>query len=58
MFLENNGNLSLQFYVKQIVVENLHNVQELISEIKAGQKQINNSIENLFSQLKNIGIEI
>jgi len=56
--LENNGNLSLQFYVKQIVVENQHNTQDLIFDIKSRQKLINNSIENLFSQLKNIGIEI
>jgi hypothetical protein len=26
-------------------------------EIKAGQMQINESIDNLFTQLKNIGIE-
>jgi type I restriction enzyme M protein len=56
--IDNNGNLSLQLYVKQIVVENGHKTENLISEIKDGQKQINNSIDNLFSQLKNIGIDV
>lgn len=55
--IDNNGNLSLQLYVKQIVIENGHKTENLISEIKAGQKQINNSIDNLFAQLKNIGID-
>jgi hypothetical protein len=56
--LENNGNLSLQLYVKQAEVANEHNTEELIADIKAGQKQINASLENLFIQLKNIGIEV
>ncbi len=56
--LNNNGNLSLQLYVKQVAIENDHDTQDLISEIKSGQKQINTSLENLFSHLKNIGIEI
>lgn len=55
--LANNGNLSLQLYVKQAVIDNIHNTQDLIKEIKAGQKQINSSLENLFNQLKNLGIE-
>jgi hypothetical protein len=55
--LENNGNLSLQLYVKQAIVDNLHNTEDLLHEIKIGQKEINSSIENLFVQLKNIGIE-
>jgi hypothetical protein len=55
--LENNGNLSLQLYVKQAEVANEHNTVDLIKEIKTGQKQINASLENLFTQLKNIGIK-
>jgi type I restriction enzyme M protein len=55
--LQNNGNLSLQLYVKQVVQTSEHNTEQLIEEIKAGQLQINNSLENLFTQLKNIGIE-
>jgi len=56
--LENNGNLSLQLYVKQAVLNNEHNTEKLIAEIKAGQTQINVSLENLYAQLKNIGIEV
>jgi len=56
--LENNGNLSLQLYVKQITVENEHNTQRLIADIKTGQEQINFSLENLFTQLRNIGVEV
>ena len=55
--LENHGNLSLQLYVKQIsrVAEN--STQELILRIKEGQSKINISVDNMLSQLKNIGIE-
>ena len=49
--------MSLQLYVKQAVVDNKHNTQDLIAEVKASQKQINASLENLFTQLKNIGIK-
>jgi type I restriction enzyme M protein len=56
--LENNGNLSLQLYVKQVSNEIEHNTKVLLSEIMSGQNQVNVSLENLFSQLKNIGIEI
>lgn len=56
--LKNNGNLSIQLYVKQTAIDNKHNTEELITEIKAGQKKITSSIENLFTQLKNIGIEV
>ena len=55
--LENNGNLSLQLYVKQKANGIEHNTEDLLTEIKSGQKQINASIETLFSQLKNIGID-
>jgi type I restriction enzyme M protein len=56
--LENNGNLSLQLYVKQASTGIEHNTKDLLTEIKSGQKQINTSTETLFTQLKNIGIEI
>jgi len=55
--LENNGNLSVQLYVKQAVIDNTDNTQDLISEIRSGQKQINSSLDDLFTQLKNIGIK-
>lgn len=56
--LENNGNLSLQLYVKQVSNGIEHKTEDLMQEIKSGQQQINDSVNNLFSQLKNIGIEI
>ena len=56
--LENNGNLSVQLYVKQVTIDNQHNTEDLISEIRLSQNQINTSLDNLFTQLKNIGIEI
>lgn len=52
------GNLSLQLYVKQLAKDNEHNTQYLIAEVKNRQIQINTSMENLFTQLKNIGIEV
>jgi len=56
--LANNGNLSLQFYVKQLVIDNNHNTSDLLSDIKENQKLINNTLDNLFSQLNNIGIKL
>ena len=56
--LENNGNLSLQLYVKQANNNVEHNTEDLIADIKAGQEGITASLDNLFVQLKNIGIEI
>lgn len=55
---ENNGNLSVQLYVKQTQIANEHKTEELIAEIKTGQKLTNASLENLFTQLKNIGIKV
>ena len=55
--LDNNGNLSLQLYVKQAEIANEHNTEDLIADIKTRQKQINASVENMFTQLKNIGIK-
>lgn len=54
--LENNGNLSLQLYVKQVNNEVELNTQDLLNEIKEGQNKINAAIENLFTQLQNIEI--
>ncbi|EKD27989.1 MAG: hypothetical protein ACD_79C00469G0001 [uncultured bacterium] len=56
--LDNNGNLSVQLYVKQAEIANEHNTEKLIADIKAGQKQINDSLKNLFSQLEDIGIDV
>ena len=56
-FLENNGNMSLQLFVKQAANSNIHNTQDLIAEVKSNQKQIDNSLDELFNQLNKIGIE-
>jgi len=56
--LENNGNLSVQLYVKQVSINNKHNTEDLVKEIRYGQKQINTLLDNLFTQLKNIGIDV
>lgn len=58
MVLENNGNLSLQLYIRPVSIENEDNTEDLIAEIKAGHKQINISLENLFGTLTDIGIEV
>lgn len=56
--LENNGNLSLQLFVKQVALVNEHKTEDLIREVKIGQENINVSIDILFTQLRNIGVEI
>jgi type I restriction enzyme M protein len=56
--LENNGNLSLQLYVKQANNNIEHNTEDLIADIKARQEGITASLDTLFAQLKTIGIEI
>jgi type I restriction enzyme M protein len=56
--IENNGNLSIQLYVKQAAIINVHKTEELIARIKITQQEINMSLNNLFEQLKNIGIEL
>ena len=55
--LENNGNLNIQLYFKQNNAINENKVEDLIAEIKSGQKTINNSLQNLYSQLDKLGIE-
>ena len=56
--MDNNGNLSLQLYVKQATVSSTHTTEELIVGIRQEQKNINDSLDALFTQLKNIGIEL
>ncbi len=56
--LENNGNLSVQMYIKQISNTNEHNIDDLLNEIRTGQGELNHSLEMLYSQLREIGIEV
>ncbi len=55
--LDNSGNLSIQLYVKQAVLDNNFNTGDLIAEVKASQVRINSSLDLLFTKLFNIGIE-
>lgn len=56
--LENNGNLSVQLYVKQTQNDSEHNVEDLLADVKNGQEQINASLETLFEKLGALGIEL
>jgi len=55
--LENNGNLSLQLYVKQMQSDSEHNVKDLLADVKNGQEQINASLETLFEKLGELGYD-
>jgi len=47
----------IRFSVAQPPAAGEYNTADLIADIKTGQKKINDSMESLFTQLKNIGIE-
>lgn len=53
----NDGNLSIQLYVKQTNNNNEHELDHLLGLTRENQKDLNQSIDNLFKQLKNLGIE-
>lgn len=53
--LNNNGNLSIQLYVKREETNIRHSTGELIFQITEGQRQISNSIDELLNQLGSIG---
>jgi type I restriction enzyme M protein len=55
--MENNGNLSVQLYVKHGQNDIELNVEDLLIEVKNGQKKVNESLEELFGKLSEIGIE-
>lgn len=55
--LENNGNMSLQLYVKQVNNSIEYKTEDLITEIKINQSKIETSLNDLFSQLNKIGIQ-
>lgn len=55
--LQNNGNLSVQLYVKHDNNAIEQNTQDLMTKIKSIQKQTNESLSNLYAHLKKIGIE-
>jgi len=55
--LQNNGNLSVQLYVKHESNINEQNTQAMIAKIKRVQMQTNESLAKLYTQLKGLGIE-
>lgn len=55
--LDNNGNMSLQLYVKQTNNSIEHKTEDLISKVKSNHSNITTSLEDLFSQLNKIGIK-
>lgn len=55
---ENNGNLSVQLYVKRGNNEQEHELEDLLKITKSNQSQLNQSIDNLFKQLNKLGINV
>jgi len=55
--LDNNGNLSVQLYVKKEINNIRHSSSEMIKELEKNQIKINEVFGDLLIQLKNIGIE-
>jgi type I restriction enzyme M protein len=54
---ENNGNLSVQLYVKQTNNGQEHEIESLLSLVKSGQTELNENLESLFVQLKDLGVD-
>ncbi len=55
--LAKNGNLSLQLHISKKSAKDELSAKVLISEIKIGMEQVNDSISKVMGQLKAIGIE-
>jgi len=55
--LKNNGNLSLQLYVKPEREEQGREIESLIAQVRENQENINAAIETLSSKLRDIGID-
>jgi type I restriction enzyme M protein len=54
---QNNGNLSVQLYVRKINGNDEKGLENLITTTKQNQIQLNKSLDTLFKQLKTLGIE-
>lgn len=55
---DNNGNLSIQLYVKSLGTDQEYKLADLIGMVKKRQLDINKNLESLFEQLQNIGIDL
>jgi type I restriction enzyme M protein len=53
---ENNGNLSVQLYVKQPNNGQKHEIDDLLSLIKSNKTELNKNLDTLITQLKDLGI--
>jgi type I restriction enzyme M protein len=56
--LENNGNLSVQLYVKQAQSGSEHDLDDLLNAVKDGQEQMNSSLESLFEKMNALGLRL
>ncbi len=54
--LFNNGNLSVQLYVKQLQDDGAHGLAELVATVKRGQAQTNAALDTFFMRLQGIGL--
>jgi len=55
--LNNKGNLSIQLYIIQANNNEVHELDQLLALTKSNQNELNSNIQNLFEQIKNLGIE-
>lgn len=55
--LENNGNLSLPLYVKIANEAQQSSMKVILKSIHKSHKSLNESMDNLFTQLQELGIE-
>ncbi|MCJ7447744.1 MAG: type I restriction-modification system subunit M [Bacteroidales bacterium] len=56
--LNNNGNMNIQLYVKSIENQTTLLAEDLVKSIQRTQISINKSLDELFLQLKSIGIKV
>lgn len=54
---ENNSNLNVRLYVKQLTNNEEYDVDQLLEFTRNNQKELNFNIDTLFKQLKNLGVE-
>lgn len=54
--LSNNGNLSVQLYVKQAQGDSDHDVEELLTRVQDNQSQLNASLDTLYEKLAALGV--
>lgn len=54
---DQNGNLSIQLYVKQTDNKKEQGLSDLVSLVKNNQREITENVDLLFNQLKSLGVE-